>query len=80
MGQVVNCPDIVKRSKPCPSAYQGVDLSAIHDLAISFYYDIEVFSSHVMLNINVLEFLYLSPFPVFLLKIIFTFGLLLFQG
>ncbi|CAG9529597.1 unnamed protein product [Cercopithifilaria johnstoni] len=42
MGQIVSCPDIVKRSKPCPSAYQGVDLSAITDLAISFYYDIEL--------------------------------------
>ncbi|VDK75418.1 unnamed protein product [Litomosoides sigmodontis] len=42
MGQIVSCPDIVKRSKPCPSAYQGVDLSAISDLAISFYYDIEL--------------------------------------
>lgn len=45
MGQIVSCPDIVKRSKPCPSAYQGVDLSAISDLAISFYYDIEVLIS-----------------------------------
>ncbi|VIO95544.1 Uncharacterized protein BM_BM9023 [Brugia malayi] len=42
MGQIVSCPDIVKRCKPCPSAYQGVDLSAINDLAISFYYDIEL--------------------------------------
>ncbi|VDK69933.1 unnamed protein product [Onchocerca ochengi] len=42
MGQIVSCPDIIKRSKPCPSAYQGVDLSAINDLAISFYYDIEL--------------------------------------
>uniref|UniRef100_A0A158Q7Y0 TPR_REGION domain-containing protein n=1 Tax=Elaeophora elaphi TaxID=1147741 RepID=A0A158Q7Y0_9BILA len=42
MAQILSCPDIVKRSKPCPSAYQGVDLSAINDLAISFYYDIEL--------------------------------------
>uniref|UniRef100_A0A915PQT6 Methyltransferase domain-containing protein n=1 Tax=Setaria digitata TaxID=48799 RepID=A0A915PQT6_9BILA len=41
MGQIVSCADIVHRSKPCPSAYQGVDLSPISDLAISFYYDIE---------------------------------------
>ncbi|VDN43825.1 unnamed protein product [Gongylonema pulchrum] len=40
-GQLISCPEIVHKSKPCPQAYQGVDLSVINDLAITFYYDIE---------------------------------------
>ncbi|EJD75274.1 hypothetical protein LOAG_17545 [Loa loa] len=66
MGQIVSCPDIVKRSKPCPSAYQGVDLSAINDLAISFYYDIEpsVLKHEVFSNpFELLAFRFDKPMP-----------------
>ncbi|VDM96788.1 unnamed protein product [Thelazia callipaeda] len=41
VGQVISCPGVVQQCKPCPSAYQGVDLSVIYDLALSFHYDIE---------------------------------------
>ncbi|KHN76213.1 Arginine N-methyltransferase [Toxocara canis] len=39
--QLLSCLKIVRRSKPQRSAHQGVDLSAIDELALTYYYDIE---------------------------------------
>ncbi|VDM97650.1 unnamed protein product [Thelazia callipaeda] len=46
MGQVVSCPDIVQRCKSFPTAYQGVDMSKMSNLALSFYYGVEVVTSY----------------------------------
>ncbi|VDN40616.1 unnamed protein product, partial [Gongylonema pulchrum] len=59
-GQLISCPEIVHKSKPCPQAYQGVDLSVINDLAITFYYDIEPVP---LLRTDLPEFLYRADVP-----------------
>ncbi|VDK30273.1 unnamed protein product, partial [Anisakis simplex] len=39
--QLIKCPKIVNRSKPNKYSHCGVDLSAINQLSISYYYDVE---------------------------------------